>query len=374
MKSYYLLIFLLMVACNASDESASNSPTIDQQIIKNYSLNLEDARQLIALPLACILQEYPNKLGQVIAEDSSLKTPQQLRPIFYGCFDWHSAVHGYWSIVYLMKKYPVLIDELNLIPLFNQMLTAEHIEVERSFFQDEHNQNFERTYGWAWLFKLYQEIDSWEDFSEAQEWAKNLEPLVNLLEEKYISYLPQLTYPIRTGTHDNTAFSLSMFLDYAHYKGDRELISFLEHHTKRFFKSDQLCPISYEPSGHDFLSACLEEAALMSKVLNNEEYSNWLVHFLPSLWDESFDLKVGKVTDRTDGHLVHLDGLNFSRAAILFALSKKLPQYPQWKVIANQLYKNSIVNIQEDDYMGSHWLASFALLALDQMEEEEEEY
>lgn len=357
---------LLFVSCNlkSKEEIIAFSPSPE---VLFSPLTLAQAEKLLVLPLSCIYKEYPNKLGQVLSDHSELKPPKELSPVFYGCFDWHSSVHGYWSIVYLIKKYPQLIATYDLENILNESFTQENVATELAFFKQEHNKNFERTYGWAWLLKLYAEIKDWEGYELAQNWAKNLEPLVFYIEEQYFNYLHLLTYPIRTGTHDNTAFSLSLFLDYAHQKGDKELISFIQYQAKRFFLEDIACPLSYEPSGHDFLSPCLEEAHLMSKVLDNEVFSSWLKEFLPSMYQEHFQLSVAEVTDRSDGHLVHLDGLNFSRATCLYGLAEYHPQPSLLNAAAYSLFINSLEVIFDDDYMGSHWLGTYALLVYDQM-------
>ena len=177
-------------------------------------LKIEQAQKIFELPTHCMTIEYPNKLGNVLGSDADLKTPKQLRPIFYGCFDWHSSVHGFWSIVKLMKDFPEL-DEKNLVRnQLNELITPENVRIEKAFFEDKNNRNFERTYGWAWLLQLQMELNTWQD-SDAQKWAKNLQPLTELIVAKYKEYLPKLVYPVRTGTHDNTAFGLSLAIDYA---------------------------------------------------------------------------------------------------------------------------------------------------------------
>lgn len=331
--------------------------------INSQTLDLQQAEKIFKLPVHCIEVEYPNKLGQVIGSVDDLKSPKELRPIFYGCFDWHSSIHGYWSIIKLLKDYPQLDESETVRNILNRNITPENASVESVFFQDYNNRNFERTYGWAWLFQLQSELFTWKD-TDAQHWYQALKPLADILAIKYEEYLPKLNYPIRTGQHDNTAFGLSLSIDYARSIGDKEFEQLIIEHAKRLYKNDVNCNLSYEPSGNDFLSPCLEEALLMSKVLDTQEYRVWLKAFLPEIFQPDFSLEPGKVSDRTDGHLVHLDGLNFSRATCLYSISKKLPELNHLKLIADNHLNYSLGNITDDDYMGSHWLGTFALYAL----------
>ncbi|MDH1602922.1 DUF2891 domain-containing protein [Empedobacter sp. GD03739] len=326
-------------------------------------LQLDQAKKIFELPTHCIKTEYPNKLGNVLGSDQDLKTPKQLRPIFYGCFDWHSSVHGFWSIVKLMKDFPELDQNNQVRNELNQLITAENVAVEMAFFNDKNNKNFERTYGWAWLLQLQMELNNWQD-KDAQVWAKNLKPLSDLIIVRYKEYLPKLVYPIRTGTHDNTAFGLSLAIDYARSVNDKTFEKVIIDNANRLYLKDKSCNIAFEPSGSDFLSACLEEALIMSKIQQNDEYKKWLKGFLPQLQKKNFDLKPGVVSDRTDGHLVHLDGLNFSRATALYQIEHKLPELNYLNDWANHHFNYSFNNISNDDYMGSHWLGTFALYAL----------
>ena len=326
-------------------------------------LNVEQAKKIFDLPTHCIKVEYPNKLQQALGSDSDLKPPRELRPIFYGCYDWHSSVHGFWSIVKLMKDFPELDRDQKVRSDLNQLITAENVAVEMAFFNDKNNKNFERTYGWAWLLQLQMELNNWQD-KDAQVWAKNLKPLSDLIITKYKDYLPKLVYPIRTGTHDNTAFGLSLAIDYARSVNDKAFEKVIVDNANRLYQKDKGCNIGFEPSGSDFLSACLEEALLMSKIHPHDDYKKWLKSFLPQLFDKKHELKPGIVSDRTDGQLVHLDGLNFSRATALYQIANKLPELNYLNDCANHHFNYSFNNISNDDYMGSHWLGTFALYAL----------
>lgn len=286
-------------------------------------LNLQQAKKIFDLPTHCISVEYPNKLGNVLGSENDLKSPKQIRPIFYGCFDWHSSVHGFWSIIKLMKDYPELDFDNKVRKQLNELITKENVEVEMSFFNDKNNKSFERTYGWAWLLQLQMELNSWND-KDAIHWSKNLQPLTDLIITRYEDYLPKLVYPIRTGTHDNTAFGLSLAIDYARSVNNKSFEKIILDNAIRLYQKDENCNLAFEPSGSDFLSPCLEEALIMSKVKNKDDYKFWLKNFLPQLLKKDFNLQPGIVSDRTDGHLVHLDGLNFSRASALYQIEKKI--------------------------------------------------
>jgi hypothetical protein len=326
-------------------------------------LDLKGANALAKLPLNCINTEYPNKLNQTLGSDEDIKTPETLHPAFYGCFDWHSAVHGHWSLVNLLKSFPNLdnADEVKSRLLKN--ISKENIELEVEYFLGKHNTSYERTYGWAWLLKLSEELHTWDD-DTAGVLASNLQPLTDLIINRYIAFLPKLNYPIRVGEHPNTAFGLSFAWDYANTLNNTSLKADIEKRAKYFYMNDAGCPLSWEPGGTDFLSPCLEEAALMKRVLSKNEFKIWLSAFLPQLANRNFKLDTVKVSDRTDGKLVHLDGLNFSRAWSLNKIAEELPEYSHLKYIANQHINYSLPNILGDSYEGGHWLGSFAIYAL----------
>lgn len=364
--TYLLALGFLLYACDSRENvpesvgSTGQTTSLDAEL----TLSTEQAAGIFNLPVHCLEVEYPNKLGQVLGSDADLKAPRDLRPIFYGCFDWHSSVHGYWSIVELMQEYPALDDEGTVRAILDHHLTAENVAVEMAFFQDPNNLSFERTYGWAWLFKLQESLRGWED-EDAQRWANHLQPLVDLLVDRYHEYLPKLVFPIRTGQHDNSAFGLSLSLDYARSVGDQAFEAIIEEHAQRLFGADKNYDLAYEPSGYDFLSPGLEEAYLMSKVLDKDAFRDWLKQFLPKIFETGFDLKPAEVLDRSDGKLVHLDGLNYSRAACLYGIATALPELSHLRQTANQHIAFSLPNLSVgDDYMGSHWLGTFALYAL----------
>jgi predicted alpha-1,2-mannosidase len=331
--------------------------------VQAQRLDIQQAEKIFSLPVHCIETEFPNKMGQVVGSVDDLKRPRELRPIFYGCFDWHSSVHGYWSVIKLMKDFPELDKDGKVRALLNQTITEANVATEKAFFEEPNNLSFERTYGWAWFLQLQNELYTWQD-EDARRWYRTLQPLADLLVEKYTAYLPKLFYPIRTGQHDNSAFGLSLSIDYARTVGNRAFEQVITEHAQRLFRNDENGNLAFEPGGNDFLSPCLEEALLMSKVWDTDTYQSWLKRFLPPLFDAAFHLEPGKVSDRTDGHLVHLDGLNFSRATCLYGIGRKLPGLHHLRKTADLHLDYSIRNITDDDYMGSHWLGSFALYAL----------
>lgn len=352
------IILLALYACQSEQENPVKNET------EEVSLDQELARKLVELPLSCVQSEYPNRLGQTIGSGADLATPKQLRPAFYGCFDWHSAVHGHWSLVKLLRLYPDLEKATEIKKVLTQHLSPQNVQTELEFFKTKHNKNFERTYGWAWLLKLSQELKQWED-PLGEELAKNLEPLTQHIENSYQNFLPKLQYPIRTGDHPNTAFGLSFAYDYAVFASNDSLRLIIEKRAKDFYLNDKGCPMEWEPSGYDFLSPCLEEIGLMIRVLSEEEFDPWLTRFMPEIQNQNFSLHPGKVGDRADGTLVHLDGLNFSRAWNLYLLAERYPEKSHLRDLANAHILYSLDQISDENYEGTHWLGTFALKALE---------
>lgn len=360
MRYLSILLLVLLVSCNSQkEEKKSPKPST----VETPKLNLEQAKRLIDLPIHCINTEYPNKLGQTIGSDDDLQSPKALHPAFYGCFDWHSSVHGHWSLVSLLKQFPELKNAAEVKQMLLNNISKENIEKEVEYFYGKHNKSYERTYGWAWLLKLAEELHTWED-ETARILERNLQPLTDLIAQKYIDFLPKLNYPIRVGEHTNTAFGLTFAWDYAKTVGNIPLQEMIAKRSKEFFLNDADCPITWEPSGYDFLSPCLQEAAIMKRVLSKDEFANWFGKFLPELKNKNYNLATGEVSDRKDGKLVHLDGVNFSRAWCLFTIVKDMPEYAHLKNVANQHINYSLPNLVGDSYEGGHWLGSFAIYAL----------
>ena len=351
------LTIILIMSCKAQDKQK-------EQFFKAIEFSQKSVNQLAQLPLHCVETEYPNKLSQTIGDASYLKTPKELHPAFYGCCDWHSSVHGHWSLVKLLKDNPEMEGFEDILIKLKNNISKENILQEVNYFGDKYNKNYERTYGWSWLLKLSLELHTWDN-KDARILDKNLQPLTDLIASKYIEFIPKLNYPIRVGTHSNTAFGLVFAYDYAKEVGNQQLLDVISKKAKYFYINDVNCPMSWEPSGTDFLSPCLEEASLMKRVLEPKEFNKWLRNFLPDLYNKNYQLEVGIVSDRTDGHLVHLDGLNFSRAWCLNEISRDIEELNHLKLIANKHIKYSYPNLVGDSYEGGHWLASFAIYALD---------
>ncbi len=329
-------------------------------------LNLAQANRLAQLPLHCVENEYPNKLNQTIGGDEDLQSPKALHPIFYGCFDWHSAVHGYWSMVSLLKTFPQMDQAAAMRALLKKNITAENIAKEVTYFHGPLNQSWERTYGWAWLLKLAETLHTWDD-PLAREVEANLQPLTDLIAVRFKDFLPKLYYPIRVGEHPNTAFGLSFAYDYAVTVNDLALQQMIEKRALDFYANDVNCPMNWEPGGFDFLSPCLQEMDIMRKVLPAEQFEPWLKRFLPALSDADYDLEVGIVSDRSDGKLVHLYGVNFSRAWCLYGLGQQYANYQHLINIGHKHVQYSLPNLVGDSYEGGHWLASFAIYAMNQL-------
>lgn len=367
-NSLILLLCVLVVSCNPSKEKVAKDE-VKELIITAPELDAIQADRLIQLPLHCVHTEYPNKLGQTIGSDKDLKSPKALHPSFYGCFDWHSSVHGHWSLVALLKLYPNSPYATEAKQKLRESITAENIKKEVAYFKGAYNSSYERTYGWAWLLKLAEELHTWND-SLGKELGKNLQPLTDLIVQKYIEFLPKLRYPIRVGEHTNTAFGLTFAWDYATNVGRKDLQDMIASSARDFYLQDANCPITWEPSGFDFLSPCLQEAAIMKRVLSKDAFKTWLAQFLPTLSAKDFKFPVGEVSDRKDGKLVHLDGVNFSRAWCLYTILEDMPEYNHLKNIANAHINYSLPNLVGDSYEGGHWLGSFAIYALKSMKNE----
>jgi hypothetical protein len=330
-------------------------------------LTLTDAAadRFAALALRCVRQEYPNKLDHVMNDATEVKSPKALHPAFYGCFDWHSSVHGHWMLVRLLRTHPGLAKAAEIRAVLDENLAPERIAAEVAYFGQPGRKSFERTYGWAWLLKLVAELEAWEA-PEARRWSAALQPLAARVVQAYLDFLPRQTYPIRTGVHPNSAFSLELALEYAQVTGDWKLEALVRERALAWFGQDRRGPLTWEPGGEDFLSACLEEAALMAKVLPAKAFPRWLEGFLPGL---PGTLAPALVSDRTDPKIVHLDGLNLSRARALYALARTLgpkdPRSARLMASGDRHARASLPHLASGSYEGEHWLASFAVRMLD---------
>lgn len=336
------------------------------QFSNAQELTLRQANHLASLPVKCLQQEYPNKPGELLIDSSEIMNPKKAHPAFYGCFDWHSSVHGHWSLVYLLNHFPDLARRDEIIAKLKTNLSKENVQAEVAYLSKKHEKSFERTYGWAWLLKLQLELEkSGEPY--AKELAQNLKPLSDLLIERYIEFMSKLLYPIRVGTHSSTAFGLTFAWDYAVWSKNEAFQKSIRENAVRLFGKDENCPFGWEPSGTDFLSPCLEEIGIMQRVMPKPLFLPWLLKFAPFLFNTGYKWETAKVSDRTDGHLVHLDGLNFSRAWNLYRLVRQYPkEFAHLKPIADAHMAHSLSSVVDGNYEGEHWLASFALHAYEE--------
>jgi Protein of unknown function (DUF2891) len=336
---------------------------------RNSELTVDEGSRLARLALKCVAKEFPNKPEHVMNDGREVQNPKALHPAFYGCYDWHSSVHGHWMLVRLLRVFPNLPQSQEIRRAVSANLTAENIDAEVRYLKQPNRQSFERTYGWAWLLKLAEEVYLWDD-TDGRVWSKNLKPLADALASQYLNFLPKQTYPIRTGVHPNTAFGLAFAMDYATVVGDDKLKALVAERSRSYYGKDENYPAEWEPGGEDFFSAALMEADLMRRVLSPGDYRLWLGRFLPGLEKGAPKslLEPAIVTDRTDPKLVHLDGLNLSRAWCMRSIASSLPQDdPARKVLAAAAAlhaHDALAHVTSGDYAGEHWLASFAVYLL----------
>jgi hypothetical protein len=323
------------------------------------------ASRFARLALDCVHLEYPNKIGHVLNSDADAQTPSSLHPIFYGCFDWHSSVHGHWLLVRLLRVAPDAGFAAEARVALEQSFTPDGVASELAYFQAENRKSYERPYGVAWFLQLMTELREWND-PQGDAWLQTLLPLETVIVEQIMAWLPNLAYPIRLGTHNQSMFAFGLILDWARVSGDDGMAKLLIERSLAFHRGDRNCPLDYEPSGEDFLSPCLMEADLMRRILDREQFTKWLDDFLPGIpLDGSSDwLATGIVNDPSDGKLVHLDGVNLSRAwnleNIAAALPANDPRRPSLLAAARVHAQTGIANVSAEHYEGSHWLASFA--------------
>jgi Protein of unknown function (DUF2891) len=317
------------------------------------------AARFAKLALDCVHKEYPNKIAHSLNSDADVKPPRQLTPAFYGCYDWHSSVHGHWLLVRLARLFPAARWAIDARRAVWQSLTPANISQEVKYLGSEGRTSFERPYGLAWLLQLAAELNEWDD-PDARQWSATLRPLAQAATARITSWLPKLEHPIRTGEHNNTAFALGLMLDYARASGSAEFGKLLESRARDYYLKDRNCPLSYEPSGEDFLSPCLAEADAVRRILPEAEFAQWFTDFLPRV-----DLEPTRVTDVTDGKLYHLAGLNLSRAWMLEGIVSKLPATDARRkpltALAQRLRQAGLDSIKNEHYEGGHWLGSFAV-------------
>ncbi len=362
---------LVVVASCIWTPLLADEPSGENVTFPKLGQKMNDA-QVVAfaeLALQNIHQQYPNKTGDVVAGPEGIKSPQELHPAFYGCFDWHSSVHGHWMLVKLLKDYPQhsIGDKIRKNLAVN--LTQANLDAERAYFMAKEHKTFERTYGWAWYLKLVAELEGWDD-EQGRRWRALLKPLEDLLVQRTLDYLPKLSFPIRTGVHADTGFGLAFMLDYARAVKNEELEQAIVDRARGFYLRDTDYPTKYEPSGQDFFSSCLNEADLMRRVLPQDEFVQWFDAYLPSLRDgDGGNLLVPvEVSDVTDGYIVHLAGLDLSRAWCLRGIASALPAGDSRVVL---LEKSAAAHAEtgfgyvfSGAYEGEHWLATFAVYLL----------
>lgn len=305
------------------------------------------AERLAAMALGCVQREFPYNPGHPVRGARDLHRPRDLHPAFYGCYDWHSAVHGHWLLAHLLRRYPGLRQAKSIGLVLEKNLSAKNLRTEARYL--EAHPGFERPYGWAWLLQLAGEVRD-----------ARFDPLVRVIEQRYLEWLPKQTYPIRSGTHANTAFGLSFALDHARRTGRKSLEKLIVRKSMEYYGGDRDYPAVWEPGGNDFLSPCLVEADLMRRVA--PDFPKWFAAFLPRIPPSL--LSPAKVTDRGDGQLAHLDGLNLSRAWCFYALAKTNVKKAVFLKAGDKHLKAGLRGLRSGAYEGEHWLATFAAYAL----------
>jgi hypothetical protein len=341
-------------------------------------LDEAQASHFARLALRCARKEYPNNITHALNDASQVKSPAALHPAFYGCYDWHSSVHGHWLLAHLLRLYPSMPEAGEIRAALDANLTDENIKVEDEYFREPGRQSYERPYGWAWLLKLHEELYTWDD-ADARRWFRALRPLADTIVKKYTDFFAKQTYPIRVGTHFNSAFGLSFALDYAeavkgadaeHQRALDALRARVVESSRRYFAADADYPAAWEPNGDDFLPPSLIEADLMRRVMRPAEFARWFRRFLPGVAHglPKNLLAPAIVLDRSDPKIVHLDGLNLSRAWCMRSVAAALPRTdPARRVLAESARRHAdatLRHVASGNYEGEHWLASFAVYML----------
>lgn len=371
---------IIFSACQASSPQTSADQTSSVEVstaLTQVNAALEYPGQIApeladrfsALAITCVQQEFPNKVSRTTDTAEEIGRPKDIFPVFYGCFDWHSAVHGHWLLVRLLRTGPQDAPWREAaITKLNQNFTPENLAGEVANFNRPANGSWERPYGLAWYLQLTAELREWAEDGNAQAkiWLDHLTPLETDIANSLKAWLPKLAYPIRLGTHNQSAFAFGLMLDWARVSGDAQMERLIIERSKAFHMNDKNCPLAYEPSGEDFLSPCLMEADLMRRILPQAEFANWLSGFMPSIPTDGSSnwLAPGIVKDASDGKLVHLDGVNSSRAWNLYNIARALPdgdiRKPALVAAAKVHADTGVAAVSAEHYSGSHWLASFA--------------
>jgi hypothetical protein len=324
------------------------------------------AARFARLALDCVHKEYPNKIAHVLASDADAQPPRELTPAFYGCYDWHSSVHGHWLLARLARLFPGTELATTARAALARSLTPANIAAEVAYLRGPGRTSFERPYGLAWLLQLAAELRAWDD-PQARQWVETMAPLEVESAQRVMAWLPKLRYPIRSGEHSQTAFAFGLMADWARLRGDAGMALLLEERARAYYLKDRDCALHYEPSGEDFLSPCLAEADFMRRVLPPARYADWLTRFLPGVpRDGRADwLPPGIVTDRSDPKLAHIDGLNLSRAWMLEGMASGLPERDRRRTAllaaARAHADAALPAVTGEHYEGGHWLGTFAV-------------
>jgi len=373
-RPHFLAVVLLLFINSGCGDLVAENEKIAQSPMptgptEGEAFTPDQAAHFVQLALDCAIQEYPNKIGHTMQSDADQGTPRSLHPAFYGCFDWHSSVHGHWLLARFARLYPEhpLADEVRTVLAEN--LTNDLINAEVDYLLAEGRSSWERPYGLAWLLQLAAELQEWkgEGDANAGHWAAALAPLEEACVDRLSDWLPKLAYPIRTGEHSQTAFAFGLMLDYAEIANDSTLIDLVEQTTLRLYGSDIESDLRYEPSGQDFLSPILAEADLMRRVMEPPEFASWLGKFLTDVpgGPNAGWLPTATVTDRSDGKLAHLDGLNLSRAWMLEGIASGLPvDDSRWAALRAAAWTHREVGLAAvtgEHYEGGHWLGTYAM-------------
>ena len=371
MRAAVVLSVVLLSACQPSPAppAVPAAPPLPPSPPPLASLTAESAANFAKITLRCVAKAYPSQPGYVLNSAADVQLPDVVHPAFYGCYDWHSSVHGHWMLARILRLFPDLPDAKAIVAALDRNLTAKNLAVEAAYFARPGTAAFERMYGWAWVLKLAEELHR-STSPEAKHWAQHLQPLTSALVARHRDFLPKQTYPIRTGVHPNTAFALGFALDYARAVGDAPLEALVVARSRDYFQGDADYPATLEPNGSDFLSPALAEADLMRRVLAPAEFAAWFDRFLPAMaqGEPANLLTIAVVTDRSDPQLGHLDGLNLSRAWAMRNIAAALPADSRARAFlaaaAHTHAVDALQHVATGHYEGEHWLASFAVFLL----------
>lgn len=361
----FLLSFALLLF-GAASAAAQNPVALPQ----SAELSADTAQRFADLALACVHKEYPNKIAHAMNSDADVQPPRKLTPAFYGCYDWHSSVHGHWLLARLARTFPNAAFTPQARAALEQSLTKENIAQEVAYLNADGRASFERPYGLAWLLQLGLELREWDRADPnglPGRLSTNLQPLEQAALGRLRTWLPKLSHPVRIGEHDQTAFALGLMIDYARGTKNEEFLKLTQERARAFFQPDKNCPLSYEPSGEDFLSPCLAEADVMRRVLAPKEFADWLAQFLPQIPKDGSSawLQPEKVSDPADPKLGHINGLNLSRAWMLEGIASGLPKTDKRLASLEKAVSAhraaGLTSVSGQYYMGGHWLGSFAV-------------